>query len=298
MRLNTKGMPLGIAAMFSALGVLSTAVARPPQAWTAPRYAVYGNPRSGWVGVEAHSRALERIALPKQYAPEEVALAPDGRLIFTALDSNAGNRLLFTWDSRTPEISPKSIGEGRGFHSNPSVTGDGWVYFAHNPNAFGPPGRHEVQAYAEIYRARLDGTGLEALTDNPGCHWGPAASAGGLVAYVHMTCVRGMWVEYMRGAHSPPEVTSGRDELIIGVDAAPDGQSVLFTVRASPTNVVRERSLTSSDTHELLRYPDVGSGRAMYGADRSHVFYQSAEAIWEWSRGGTRKLGDLKGGQL
>jgi hypothetical protein len=266
-----------------------------PPPWGSARNVVYGDRGFGWVSVDVHSRELRPIALPHDVSPFEVATASDGRIVYTARDPAAANTLLFIWDSRHPDSQPKSIGDSRGFHSTPTITPDeNWVYFAHNPDAFGPPGQHSPRAYAQIYRVRLDGTGLEALTSNEGCHWGPTALADKFVAFIHSDCVRGKWVELLRGEATDAVTLTERQAILGGVDAAPDGWTLLIETASVDASIVQEVTLTTGATRELFRTPR-GALQPRYGGSREEVLYQAHGAVWAWRQGASTKLGAIGG---
>src|SRR5262249_32162588 len=75
------------------------------------------------------------------------------------------------------------------YHANPVVDATNtWVYFAHSSSSAGEPMNHAARSYAQIYRVHLDGTGLESITAEAGCHYAPVIGAANKLFFIHATC--------------------------------------------------------------------------------------------------------------
>jgi hypothetical protein len=258
--------------------------------WTAPRFEVYEDGLGHWWSVDAHTHDVRKVQLPAGRVIRGVAVAPDGRVVMTADEPSAHNTLLFIWDPGAPMKPPVSIGDVRGHHFEPAVSLDGqWVYFAHNPDSSGPPGAHSQGAFAQIYRVHLDGSGLEALTANAGCHWGPTAVNEDLVVLIHSSCSRGQWVETLRKGVAAAEIVSPRLGLLQSVELAPDRSRILIESSSLSETFVEERELRTGHVERLFSRPREFL-HARYGRDRRDVLFQSQNAIWAWTHGGTDKL--------
>lgn len=153
---------------------------------SAHRQIAFGEGRQ-WGLFDVKDRTWSPLTFPKDVSPEFVTSARDGKIVFfTAFDAKAKNVLLFAWNRKTNSV--RSIGDSRGYHSSPSLSPDEqFIYFAHSPYSRGPPGAHNDKAYAQIYRVHADGSSLEALTDERGCHSRVAPSSSGLYI-VHSHC--------------------------------------------------------------------------------------------------------------
>lgn len=262
--------------------------------WKAPRYLVFGNAPQ-WFLFEVHSRKLEPLSFPEPFRPEGIDVSRDGLILyFTAYDSKARNTLLFSWvrGSQTP---PASVGNTRGYHSDPALSPDGrWLYFAHNPDARGPPGKHTSKAYAQLYRVRTDGTGLEALSAEDGCHFAPTVARGESVFLVHTTCSFERWlVRYdlrTRKARRLDEQFAIFDEPT----ASPDGERLLFAVTVPAGIELREQRVRGGQPKTLLTVPvDMPRIRPRYGSRPQEILYQYQQALWSFDGERSTQLGKL-----
>jgi hypothetical protein len=166
--------------------ILATAVAAPHTSM--PRYAAFGHSRT-WALVDLRTGAYEWLLLPPGLLPRDLTVSNDGAtVVLTNYSNESATYLLYSWD-KSPAHSPHSIGDTRGYHADPAFDSAGeWIYFAHNPNAGGLPMSHGTRAYAQIYKVRVDGTGLTALTDEQGCHFAPTPLVGGGLLLLHTKC--------------------------------------------------------------------------------------------------------------
>jgi WD40-like Beta Propeller Repeat len=269
--------------LFSAILSVRT-LANSINPWTDRRYVAFGtaNDRTSWVAIEVRSHAVERLDIPEGFRPEYVAVAPDGRfLVFTAFDPTANNTLLFRLDRR-PNARPVSIGDNKGYHSSPTVSPDGqWVFFAHHPRARGQPMAHEPQAYAQIYRVRPNGTGLESLTSGNGCHVSPTVSQSGDLAYVHSDCLRNHWFELVRASAQPGQAPEALSGAVNEPALSPDGLSVIFWVHQPNSAALFAMNLR--EKKPVLRVqlvPHCPALRPQFGTRPGEVLFQTNTGVW------------------
>lgn len=288
-------------AFFAIAVVLAPTVARAavPSPWQAERWLTFGDAGRRWVLVEAHSRAMRMLVLPEPFQARELVATPSGNdIFFTAMDPILSNVTLFRW---SPPEAPVRIGDVRGFHSDPSPTPDGqWVYFAHNPDTgSGPMGGHERQAWAQIYRVRRDGTGLTALTAEPGCHIAPVAGVSRLF-FVHTDCRVRRWLETRRlsEAERPGQELRVADERFGEPAVSPDGRRLLFSTVDRLALTISELDLgmsaQPSAPRVVTRFERTAPrARPQFGASPDVVFYQSQDAVWSFGPSGVVRLAGI-----
>src|SRR5215467_1506056 len=266
-----------------------------PTASAGSTYLIFGSKLSGWIAVDPKTHRVEALHFPAPFKPEAIAISRHGtELVFTAFHPPARNVLLFRWQ-RNSSGSPVSIGDDRGYHSDPSLSEDGqWVYFAHNPLAFGPPGQHQGQAYAQLYRVRLDGTQLMPLTEESGCHFGPTNATGEQLIYLYSTC-------------SGDRVLRRLDlKKLISIDlhkagwafneasASPDSRAVLISIGGFDSVSIAEVDLRSLQMRTVLRIAGASPPvRPRYGAQRNEIFYQARGAVWVSQGNSTNQIAQL-----
>ncbi|MCP3140688.1 TolB-like translocation protein [Pyxidicoccus xibeiensis] len=248
------------------------------------RYLAFGG-ADGWVVLEVHSRKPERLRLPAPYRARTLAISTNGQhVVFTAHDEAARNDLLYRWDWRTGG-RPVRIGAEEGFHADPAISPDGkWVYFAHHPRMGGPPGRHQPKANAQLYRVRLDGLELTALSNEQGCHLSPSFRPDGELVYVHTLCsVTQKSLRLMKNGVVQPEVLAS--EELNEPSFSPDGRRLVFVSRVGPQVLLKEWTSLKRPARVLHRFQLVedGRARAQYGADARELFFQDENAVMRLS---------------
>ena len=238
--------------------------------------------RNAWWEFDCRNETTRAVTFPAGLMPMEAAISPDGRLIaFTATSPTTRNVTLFLWSQTRAGAPPVQIGDSRGYHSDPIFSSDGgWIYFAHNPNAGGPPGHHEAQAYAQIYRVRPDGTGLAALTNEPGCHYSPSVGRDGRLAFVHSNCIDHQFVQLYstdtRMAREPAEWGGNIDEVAF----SSDGHSVFRVTRTVDTFIfsVARGNATPRRILAVRRYERACHPQTCPG--RRGLYFFNQHAIW------------------
>jgi hypothetical protein len=266
--------------------------------WTErPRYLLFGTKWLGWMIVEPRSGRTELLRVPAPFVPENVAMSSNGEdVVFTAPSSAANNVLLFHWN-RHANTPPRSIGDERGYHSEPTISDDGrWVYFAHNPFARGPPGEHLAKAFAQLYRVRMDGTGLEALTDERGCHFAPTNATADQLIYVYTTCNgdRTLRRFFVRSRTSKDLSKAG---FVINEPSTSPGLSrVLFSSPNVDSVSIAEIDLKTSQLSLGFKVEQTAlPARPQYGQSLGDIFYQAHGAVWRRHKGVSQRIATFTG---
>ncbi|WP_158625047.1 TolB family protein [Corallococcus terminator] len=233
------------------------------------------------MALEVATGKPERIRVPSSSGARTLALSPDGQhVVFTTYEEGALNDLMYRWDWRT-KAAPVRIGNERGFHADPAISPDGqWVYFAHHPRKGGPPGQHEERANAQLYRVRMDGTQLTALTDEPGCHLRPSFRPDGELVYVHTTCSATTKTLHLMREGQPasgPLVSGNLNEPSF----APDGRRLVFVEREDADAVLKEWITAGRPPKTLHRFrlSDSSNARVQYGATARELYFQDDDAV-------------------
>ncbi|NNC07307.1 hypothetical protein HJC10_31220 [Corallococcus exiguus] len=233
------------------------------------------------MALDVATRKPERIRLPPPYWATTLAISPDGQhVVFTMYEEGAFNDLMYRWDWRT-KSAPVRIGNNRGFHADPVVSPDGqWVYFAHHPRKGGPPGQHDESANAQLYRVRMDGTGLAALTDEPGCHLRPAFRPDGELVYVHTLCsVTTKTLHLMReGQPASGALVSGN---LNEPSFAPDGRRLVYVEREASDATLKEWTSAKRPPRALhkFRLSEDANARVQYGATGRELYFQDEDSV-------------------
>jgi hypothetical protein len=268
--------------------------------WNDKRFLVFGEDHLGWVAVAMPTMEVRPILIPA-LEPEGVALSPDSVTVaFTAPDKTVETSLLYVWrlDSRSP---PKSIGDSHGYHADPVFGPDGsWVYFAHSPFGRGAPGAHGGMAFAELYRVRPDGSGLEALTSSPGCHVQPFVGELSRVLFAHVNCGRhGQHIEQL-GPGEPDESRVLPGEWSAEPDLSPDGRLLLVSTQHLH-RIAWERWTLGRQPMRDVEHVVVNAPRHLrprFGHRRDEVLYQTRDGIVLHSDTEEHLVSRFGGGQL
>lgn len=250
-----------------------------------------------WVAFDIVTRKAERLPLPSTITPTDLAISDNGKtVVFTADTSNNREARLFVWD-RNPEHPPRQIGEPRGYYADPTISKDGkWVYFAHNTAGRGTPLAHMDRAFAQMYRIQLDGSGLEALTTERGCHFAPTLRVQESLVYVHANCGgpdRSIEVLDLRARQTKRLVTSTKtmDEL----ELSPDGKRALFSATGNDSLSLQEVELKTGQTRKLVEFiRDSKRARPRYGSKPGEFFYVRQNAVWLLAAGKEQRLLSLR----
>lgn len=248
----------------------------------------------GFVILSRSGELLETISRPGGLTAEHLAVSPDGRrYVFTARSNPEAQPLLYRLERGQTEAAV--LGKATGFHAQPTFTDDGnWVFFIFHPtkDAAGwwsqPPTTGEMadREYGQIWKVRIDGTGLEQVTKSRGCKLFPDARDAKTVTYTHTNC----------GATSMLELTTGYqvDSVIPMTKVRPhlprfsgDGKR-LAVVQLTPDEVlvVICESKVCSQLAELPR--DADPSQVAWMIDDSSLLVSVGPSVWRIGANGLR----------
>jgi len=267
----------GVTLMIAALASLSAS----PDRTSLTRYVAFGPQGSEWLLVEVASRRVERITLPAKDV-DGLAVSSDGTQ-FAYVGPAGNSRGLWSW--KRGDATPRLVESGAGKYSDPAISPDGWIYFSRSP----VNGRsHTFGTYAQVFRIRPDGTGLQQITDENGCHFGVSFTRRGQLQYIHTSCTAQSWVERV-GQTTSPEILVAVVGSLAEATASPDGRSVLFVSDEPDSFVVQEA--TGRNTPRVLFALDrrMRRVRLAYGRNKDEIFYQQGGKVWVLNHG-VRKM--------
>lgn len=236
---------------------------------------------NAWTVVDRNGRVIMHLHEVCGQRANELAVGADQRtLVFTAWSEPVENWLLYACDQNR---KPRLLGERIGYHAQPSFSPDGiWVFFVHHPRKGGPPGQHDPGANAQVYRVRLDGSGLESLTESAGCKLAPR-SVGSTVVYLHSTCEGPRSIEMLDSNKGLPTTLLEHGAMSHYPDLSPDGSQVLFTRKVLFAVELHALDVKTRETKLLWRLPkEAWDARASWGSDGS-ILYQRDGAVWKVS---------------
>ena len=267
--------------------MIATASASSEQATPARRYLAFGPRGADWVLIEIASRRIERLALPARDV-DGLAVSNDGTwLVYVA---PAGNKKgLWAW--KRGGSAPRLLDSGPGRYSDPAIAPDGFIYFSRSP----VNGRsHTFGTYAQIFRIRRDGTGLEQITDENGCHFSVSFTQRGKLQYVHSSCTARSWIKRVVGAAEPDTLVAVAGSLAEATPS-PDGRSVLFVTDEPDSFVVHEVSGKKPPRTLFAIDRRMARVRLAYGRSSKEIFYQQGGKVWILDHGTRTVLATLGG---
>jgi Tol biopolymer transport system component len=239
--------------------------------------------------VDAHSYAVERVTLPLSSVSalavsvnrrEFAAIAPSG---------HGGQQGLWTW-SRSERV-PTEIGSEVGRYSDPAFEARGeWLYFSHSPS---DGIQHMFGMYAQLFRVHPDGSELERVTDERGCHYSATVTAWGNLTYVHSSCSGNSWVKRADKSLQAETLVSAMGS-VAEASTAPDASGVLYVGAGPDTfdlNEARKRVKSPRLITRLRR--NMVQVRPQYGKSRNEILYQGDGTVWLWRNGVTASLVSL-----
>jgi WD40 repeat protein len=272
----------GVAVMIAALEALAASRDRTPPT----RYVAFGPQGSDWLLVEVASRRVERITLPAKEV-DGLAVSSDGmRFAYVAPAGNTKG----VWSWKRGDAAPHLVESGAGKYSDPAIAPDGSIYFSRSP----VNGRsHTFGTYAQVFRVRPDGTGLQQITDENGCHFGVSFTRRGQLQYIHTSCTAQSWVERV-GQTAAPEILVAVVGSLAEATASPDGRSVLFVSDEPDSFVVHE--VTGRNAPRVLFALDrrMRRVRVAYGRNKDEVLYQQGGKVWVLDHGSRTMLAAME----
>lgn len=220
------------------------------------------------------------LELPEGLTTIEAACSPNGEfLAFTGKPPGYSATQLFLYDRSSQQVS--TIGEQFGYHAEPWFSESGeWIYFAHNTISAGEPLNHREMAYAQIYKVKPDGSSLQALTNERGCHFSPREARGTLF-YLHSSCK-----SQDRFIESPGKTQwlQVQDRTNI-FDISQDGQTVIWG--APVGQEIHVYSLSSNQKGPSLLLKLENSRAKQVAISGKSVFFEQDGALWKFD--GTHK---------
>lgn len=243
-------------------------------------HMVFGDSGRGWFVFDSATGEARPLAVPSGRSIAGIDISSDGKMVaFTAYDPQAQNTLLFSLNEATRKV--ERIGNDRGFHSNPRFSPDGrWVYFAHNPEAMGPPGQHGMKAFAQIYRVRTDGTSLEQLTSGRGCHFAPAVSRRLTPLFIHSNCSTERLIKMKSGSDEKRWAT---EDMAFEETEIDESGEIGFVTAAGRSDTAILKVTSRGGTAELLcRVPrdGIATHRLRFDERQNALFYQARGEVW------------------
>ena len=263
----------GVTLMIAALAAPAAA----PNRTLPTRYVAFGPQGSDWLLVEVASRRVERITLPAKDV-DGLAVSNDG-MRFAYVGPAGNSKGVWSW--KRGDAAPRLVESGAGKYSDPGIAPDGLIYFSRSP----VNGRsHTFGTYAQVFRIQPDGTGLQQITDENGCHFGVSFTRQGQLQYIHTSCTVQSWVERL-GHTTTPEILVAVVGSLADATASPDGSSVLFVSDEPDSFVVHEA--TGKNPPRVLFALDrrMRRVRAAYGRNNDEIFYQQGGKVWVLNHG-------------
>lgn len=265
--------------MSRTLLIVVLAIALPSVAASSRPPLVFGA-GGAWTVVARDGRVLMHLREVCGQRAKDLAIGPDERtVVFTAWSAPVENWLLFVCDGG----EPRRLGDPTGYHGNPSFSEDGaTVFFVHHPKKGGPIGMHEEGANAQLYRVKLDGSHLEALTGSAGCKLAPQ-NAGQAVVYIHSTCTGARSVELISLAPSRSVATLEKGNTHYP-DLSADRRAVLLTRKVLNGVQLISLDVQKMASRVLWSLPEgYEETRAGWGQGEDSIIYQRDGAVWRVS---------------
>lgn len=243
-----------------------------------PHYLAFGPRGRDWLLVEVTTRRVDRVTLPASDI-DGLAVSSDGNRFAYIAASADHKQGLWSWNRGDP--LPRIIDSGAGRYSDPALGPDGWIYFSRSP----VNGRqHTFGTYAQVFRTRADGSGLQQITDENGCHFGVSFTSRGRLQYIHSSCTAQSWVE-RTGQSTKPEILVAVAGSLAEATSSPDGRSLLFVSDEPDSFVVKEVRGTSAPRMLAAFDRAMRRVRVSYGRSTEEIFYQQGGNIWMLDHG-------------
>jgi hypothetical protein len=243
----------------------------------------------GWVMTDGLGRPVERFADFGGLRAVEADVSRDGeRIVFTSVNHEASNTLLYLW--RRGDAAPRVLDRPYGFHAQPKFSRDGeWVTFGHNPDKGGPPGRHKPGANSQLYRVRTDGTRLEMLTATRGCKLSPVTRDAFEFFFVHSSCDIGSALSSIDAGgreHFLTPYEANYDELTLA------GDEPALVVTQKGVDVFSLVKVALPGGKKTLLYTGERAARAVHpawSASAHAVLFQRGAELWSVGLDGVAK---------
>ena len=155
------------------------------------------------------------------------------------------------------------------------------LFRSHNQEGKGRPTHHLGQAYAQLYRVAVDGSGFQALSDEKGCHYSPSSlGSRKTLIYVHTSCHSTIrTIEALDLTHNTRRelvAEHGIEEVVAG-DDSPD---VYWVQRGVETLQIMTISLKGRQPRELTRLRKQGSPLQLSVLGKGQVAFVYQGKLW------------------
>jgi hypothetical protein len=256
-------------AVIAAVGLVSTGLL-PSVGKRAPLLFGEGD---HWIVVDPRSYQAAPVVFPISEI-ENAAASPDATsFAVIAHDAKRGSAV-WLW-SRGQE-SARLLFAKDGHFADPAFGADGkWLYFSHSGSGVRP---HMAGNYAQIFRSRPDGSSLEQITDEDGCHFGTTIARGDL-HYIHSSCSTTSWLR-RQGADGKTATEATTLGIIDEVAVSPSGNVILYVLNG-PDSVTVWRLRLGRPAQVLFRdRKTMQRLRPAFGRDEDEILFQASGAVW------------------
>ncbi|MFT3841023.1 MAG: hypothetical protein QM723_28790 [Myxococcaceae bacterium] len=247
--------------------------------WAAPRHLVFGDGNKLVLWDVQKQSASTLPSLSSVFVRQAVATA-DGTQVFLIGESPVDHASsLYRWDG-TAEHQPTRLGDSHGYHGQLSLSPDEkWIYFTFHEHG-GPLGNHAEGAYQQLYRIKVDGQGIERLTNGEGCRLGSCPLRGSHSALVlHANCNGASALETIDLATKEVKAAARETGRFYAVDAAPDGKSALILTSSVSGASVLEWNSSDGQLSPRAELGFGASAQPRYGRTRSEVLYWDGQQV-------------------
>lgn len=265
---------------------------RPPRT-VSHRYVALGGADT-WIAYDVVTHDAIPIRLPKDFHPSDLTVSEDGSTaVCVAENPRAPNQArLYAWSLRA-STTPTEIGEPRGYYADPRISSDGaWVYVAHNAVGRGSPFGHNHQAYAQIYRLHPDGTGLEPLTDEDGCHVAPTVTGPNRIVYVHGACVSPERdIETLDLGKKQRKRLLATSKSINELRLSSGGRFAIISVTGNETVALERADLKTGKVQRLVQFRrESEKVRPEFGATEDEILFARGRGVWSLKNGQAQQI--------
>lgn len=237
-----------------------------------------------WILLDPFTYRASSISFPVARV-ENAAVAPDGKTFALIAPNAPAAWAVWIWKRGDP--SAKSLFADGGRYSDPSFDADGRIYFSHSTAAMRP---HIRGSYAQIFRSLADGSAVEQLTDEDGCHFASKIAAGEL-HYVHSSCSATSWMQ-ARSRDGKMKMEVATLGIIDETAISRNGRTVLYVLNEPDSVSLWRLQLGQPAALVIRQRRTMERLRPAFGRD-DDILYQAAGSVWVLRKGKTRAIASL-----